>query len=201
MRTNYVLIDFESVQPASLVALEQEHFRVLAFVGANQAKVPFDVAAPLQRMGDKAQYIKISGNGPNALDFHVAFYIGELAAGEPGAYFHVISKDTGFDPLIKHLRARKIWAARSVSIEEIPFVKAGNTKSAEERAVLFFEKLQQPKVTRPRTEKTLSSALASFFQKQISDEEVAAVIAAMRRASFIDVLDGKITYGPMSDGG
>ena len=201
MRTNYVLIDFESVQPASLVALEQEHFRVLAFVGANQAKVPFDLAAALQRMGDKAQYIKIAGNGPNALDFHVAFYIGELAAGEPGAYFHVISKDTGFDPLIKHLRARKIWAARSVTIEEIPLVKAGNTKSPEERAVLFFEKLQQPKVTRPRTEKTLASALASFFQKQISDEEVAAVIAAMRRASFIDVLDGKITYGPMSDSG
>ena len=33
LRTNYVSIDFERVQPASWVALEQEHCRVLVFFG------------------------------------------------------------------------------------------------------------------------------------------------------------------------
>ena len=69
LRTNYVLIDFESVQPESLAALEHDHFKVLVFVGATQTKVSFKLASEMQRMGDKAEYIKIAGSGPNALDF------------------------------------------------------------------------------------------------------------------------------------
>ena len=90
MRTNYVLIDYESVQPTAMAILEQEHFKVLIFVGEKQAKVTFDVAAAMQRMGSKATYVKIAGTGPNALDFHIAFYIGQLAAAEPDAYFHIV---------------------------------------------------------------------------------------------------------------
>jgi hypothetical protein len=52
----------------------------------------------MQALGAKAQYVKISGNGSNALDFHIAFYIGHLGAVDPTAYFHIISKDAGFDP-------------------------------------------------------------------------------------------------------
>ena len=85
MRTNYVLIDYENVQPSALSVLEKEHFKVIVFVGASQVKVSFDVAAQLQRLGPSATYVKISGNGPNALDFHIAFYIGQLASVEPDA--------------------------------------------------------------------------------------------------------------------
>jgi len=114
MRTNHVLVDFENVQPASLMALVSEPaFKVLVFVGASQTKIPFEFAASMQALGDNASYVKISGNGSNALDFHVAYYIGRLAAGDPTAYFHIISRDTGFDPLITHLKAQKILAARS----------------------------------------------------------------------------------------
>jgi hypothetical protein len=37
MRINYVLIDFENVQPESLAVLQHEHFKVMVFVGTNQA--------------------------------------------------------------------------------------------------------------------------------------------------------------------
>ncbi len=87
VRTNFVLVDFESIQPDSLAALAPGHFKVLVFVGANQTKVSLELAAALQRMGDKAEYIKITGTGPNALDFHIAFYNGHLAAQDPTAYF------------------------------------------------------------------------------------------------------------------
>jgi hypothetical protein len=59
LRTNYVLIDYENVQPDGLSVLDQDHFKVLVFVGANQTKVTFESAAALQRMGSKAEYIKI----------------------------------------------------------------------------------------------------------------------------------------------
>jgi hypothetical protein len=194
VRTNIVLIDFESVQPSSLAALEHAHFRVIVFVGAAQTRVPIEIAAALQRMGPNAEYVQISGSGKNALDFHICFYIGQLAAQDPTAYFHVISKDGGFDPLIRHLKSRKIFCARSPGIDDIPLVKAGNRKSPGERAQLFMERLRQPKVTKPRAVKTLSGAIASYYHKQITDAEVEAVIAAMQKSGFISVAGGKVSY-------
>ena len=107
LRTNYVLIDYENVQPEVLPGLDADHFKVLLFVGANQAKLSFDIVSAMQRLGTRAEYIKIAGNGSNALDFHIAFYIGHLAAQDQTGYFHIISKDTGFDPLIQHLSRRR----------------------------------------------------------------------------------------------
>ena len=99
---NYVLIDFENVQPKNLEILSQHSFKIIVFVGENQTKLPFDLVAGIQEFGSDAKYVKISGNGKNALDFHVAYYIGKLAAEEPGAYFHIISKDTGLFYFISH---------------------------------------------------------------------------------------------------
>lgn len=194
MRTNYVLIDLESVQPETLTVLSQDHFKVIVFVGATQAKLPFELAVAMQRFGDRAEYVKIAGTGPNALDFHIAFYIGQLATQDPTPYFHIISKDTGFDPLIQHLKSKNIFSARSAKIDDIPLVKVGNKKSPEERAQMIIAKLQEPKVTRPRKEKTLSSAVAHFFQKQLTEQEVTAVIAELQRTGFLTVIEGKVSY-------
>lgn len=195
MRTNIVLIDFESVQPASLSALEQDHYRVIVFIGATQAKLPFEVVSAIQRMGERAQYVKITGAGPNALDFHIAFYMGEMSAQDPTAFFHIISKDTGFDPLIRHLKARHILAARSASIEEMPLVKSTPKKAAQERARIFAESLRQPKSTKPRTDATLARYISTYFQKHsLTSLEVAAVIAEMQRAGHLKVVEGKVAY-------
>lgn len=194
MRKNIVLIDFESVQPESLAALEHDHFKVFVFVGSTQTKISFEIASTLQRMGANAEYIKITGNGKNALDFHIAFYIGQLAVADPSAYFHIISKDGGFDPLVQHLKSKKLFAARSASIEGIPLVKSGNKKSVSEKAQQYVDKLKQPKTTKPRTIKTLSSAVASFFQKKLSEDEIADVVAEIQKSGLITVTEGKVFY-------
>lgn len=199
MRSNVVLIDFENVQPEAFGALAQDHFRVLVFVGANQTKLPFEVASSLQRLGSRAEYVKISGNGSNALDFHIAYYIGKLASEDPSAYFHIVSKDSGFDPLIQHLKAQKILAGRVKDISEIPLLKVSTRKSPEERAELVIEKLAQPKVTKPRTVKTLTSAIGSFFQKQLSDEEASEVVECLTQQGFIVLSGTKVTYANASD--
>lgn len=110
MKNNYILIDYENIQPKNLTILDGHEFKVIVFVGSNQAKIPFELASALQALGNNAEYVKAGGNGPNALDFHIAFYIGELAQRDPDGYFHIISKDAGFDPLIKHLKERRIFA-------------------------------------------------------------------------------------------
>ena len=104
MKNNYVLIDFENVAPENLDLLDQDWIRVYVFVGKNQTKLPFSVVKAIQKMGDRAQYVEMSGTGHNALDFHIAYYVGRLSANDKDAYFHIISNDQGFDPLIAHLK-------------------------------------------------------------------------------------------------
>lgn len=194
VKTNYVLIDYENVQPEAMAVLAQEHFKVIVFVGANQAKVTFEVASALQQMGDRAEYVKITGNGSNALDFHIAFYIGVLAGIEPDAYFHIVSKDTGFDPLIQHLKAKKILACRSKDVTDIPIVKAANSKSPAERVAVVIADLKRRGASRPRAVKTLSSTISGIFQKQISDQEVASLIAALQKQGVVTVNATKVSY-------
>ena len=194
LKTNYVLIDYENVQPEAMAVLNQDHFKVLVFVGASQAKVTFEVASALQQMGTRAEYIKITGNGSNALDFHIAFYIGVLAGIEPSAYFHIVSKDTGFDPLIQHLKTKKILASRSKDVTEIPIVKAACSKSPAERLEVVIADLQRRGASRPRTLKTLGSTINSIFQKALSEQEVEALLAALQKQGALTVTENKVAY-------
>ena len=139
LATHYVLIDFENVQPRNLELLTKHPFKVFVFVGANQTKVPFDLADSMQLLGNNARYIKISGNGQNALDFHIAYYVGELAAKDPDAHFHVISKDKGFDQLIKHLNSRQIRIQREKDLAEIPLLRVSNKTSSDEKIAAIVE--------------------------------------------------------------
>jgi len=195
-----VLVDLENVQPESLAQLAQEHFKVLVFVGANQTKLPFELAASLQQMGSRAEYIKISGNGSNALDFHIAYYIGLLSASDATAYFHIISKDAGFDPLIQHLKTKKVLAGRVKAVTDIPLVKASNSKSPAERLEVVVAKLRRLKASKPRTVSTLKSTIASLFQKQLSDQEVESIVQSLVTEELLSVSGTKVSYSLPSDG-
>ncbi|MCY2965588.1 MAG: PIN domain-containing protein [Planctomycetota bacterium] len=120
MNAIHVLIDFESVQPEALAQMVPEKFHVSVFVGANQAKLSYEFAAAMQELGSRGQYVKISGVGMNALDFHIAYYIGRITIADPAAAIYIVSRDTGFDPLIQHLLSKRIKAKRFESVYEIP---------------------------------------------------------------------------------
>ncbi len=123
MKTHYILIDYENVQTKSLSVLQgapSQAFRIMVFVGANQSKLPVALVSSMQGFGDKAQYVRITGSGRNALDFHIACYLGMLTERDPGGIFHVISKDTGYDQLIRHLKEKKINATRRKGLVRNP---------------------------------------------------------------------------------
>lgn len=195
MRTNYALIDLENVKPASFDALDHDHFRVMVFVGSNQAKVSFDFANSLQRLGSKAEYIQITGNGPNALDFHIAYYIGRLTIEDPAGYFHIVSKDAGFDPLIAHLKAQKISAGRARSIDEIPAVKSANSTSLAARIEVVLSRLNHLKSAKPRRVKTLSSTVTSLFPEPLTERDVTELLKELERRGTIAIHEGKVSYG------
>lgn len=124
MKINFVMVDFENVQPRNMGLLKGGPFRIKVFLGASQGKITLEMAQALQTFGDDAEYIQVVGSGKDALDFHIAFYIGRLSAQHPEASFSIISRDTGFDPLIKHLKAMHIECKRSASVADIPHIKS-----------------------------------------------------------------------------
>ena len=213
-----MLIDYESVQPKDLSALKHDHFRVIVFVGAHQNKIPFDTAAALQQMGSNVEYVKVSGIGPNALDFHIAFYIGQLAGKNPEASFHVVSKDTGFDPLLSHLKTRKIHALRVRTVGDISLlkagnakptpekikagnakptpkrIKAGNAKSTPDRIAVIIGDLRKRGASKPRTVTTLTSTIRALFLKQLTPNEISALMTALQERGYVSVAGSKVSY-------
>jgi hypothetical protein len=190
VRTNFVLIDSENVKPEHIERLKHEHFRVVVFVGANLKRLDFPIVNAVQSLGANGSYIQISSHGPNALDFHIAYYIGKLSTAYPDACFHIISKDTGFDPLIRYLKDQKIFCSRSASVIDIPLVKATDKLPPKQRAADFYEKRIASSKARPATVRALQSTILSHFHKTLSGEEVAEVLEALTAAGYI-VVDGK----------
>jgi hypothetical protein len=209
LRTQYILIDYENVQPKSLSGLDGQQFKVFVFVGPAQKKIDIDVASALQRIGANAEYIRTSGGGKNALDFHIAFYMGELAARDPTASFHVISKDTGFDPLIQHLKDRNVSAVRSADFAQmqpakganakVTNAKVTNAKGPAERIASAVANLRQRGKARPGTLRTLSGTLRTIFQNQLSDEDLGVLLEELKAKNFITVSGTKVSYSLPSD--
>lgn len=52
----------------------------------------------LPAVGVRAECVRVSAPRKNALDFHIALHLVQLALREPEACFHIISRDSGFDP-------------------------------------------------------------------------------------------------------
>jgi hypothetical protein len=194
LKTNFVLVDFENVQPKNVALLNGGPFKIKVFLGATQAKIPLEMARALQAFGPNAEYIQIDGTGSNALDFHIAYYIGRLAAETPDACFYVISKDTGFDPLIKHLKVQGISCQRSKSLADISLVKIANSQSISERVDAVIKNLEKRTTGKPRTLKTLRSTIKAFFVNQLADEELDGLIEQLTKRGAIKVADGKVFY-------
>lgn len=194
MPTNYVLIDYENVHPKNLRILANHPFKVFVFVGANQAKVPFELAEAMQELGENAKYIRISGNGNNALDFHIAFYIGELASLDSKAYFHIISKDTGFDPLIKHLKVRNIRVQREKDLAEIPILQISNSTSSDEKIKAIVKNLSGRGQSRPRKVKTLANTINTLFTKKLEEQELLSLVKQLQEQKYIVVNGNNVSY-------
>ena len=193
-RTNFVLVDFENVQPKDIGLLKDGPFKVKVFLGPNQARIPVSLAAALQSLGESAEYIILETAGNNALDFHIAYYIGALSAIEPTAFFHIISKDSGFDPLLKYLKGKKIFAQRSTCIADIPYFKPSLPVAPEAQVEAVIADLVRRKSSKPRTQKTLLSTLHALFKKELSEQQLSTLFSELCKRGIVKVEGSKVSY-------
>lgn len=101
----YVMVDYENVQPSisHFITHPQTHF--IIFVGHQQDKIHYEIVSMLQSIGNRAEYVKIHGTGSNALDLHIAFFVGKIIQNNSMASFIIIFNDKGYDPLISYLKS------------------------------------------------------------------------------------------------
>ena len=116
--TKHLLVDLENVRPSAAAVADWmgAEGKAWIFYGPHQHKS----LPSFRAMGDDVTLIPISRPGANSLDFHLIFYLGYLAAGNPKSEFKVLTKDTGYDPAIEHARilefdVKRIDALSSVS--------------------------------------------------------------------------------------
>ena len=200
MSKHYILIDYENVQTKSLSVLQgapNQSFRIMVFVGASQSKLPIELVSSMQGFGDKAQYVRITGSGRNALDFHIAYYLGALTESDPHGIFHVISKDTGYDQLIKHLKGKKINAARRKDLFEIPWLSSANKKPANEQISAIVKNLSARGNSRPRKVKTLKNSINSLFGNKLGPGQIDNLVKDLQEQGFIAIKQENITYRNM----
>ena len=174
----YLFVDFENIQKFDL-ALLPEGFAVTIFVGSAQKSIPTEMVQSAQAFGTNLEWLKVEGGCSNALDFHLTFYLGGLMALSPQTPCYILSKDSGFDPLLRHLKQKGLCCRRISSLLELQTALESKPKTKiNADALSNYERVVKslkPENPKPRSRKTLENYIAAAFQKQISEAEARAI--------------------------
>ena len=185
-----MLVDLENIQRFDL-GKAPPNARIKIFVGQTQSKLPTALVRQAQALGSRLQWVTIDGNGPNALDFHIACHLGEGICKYPKAEFVIFSNDKGFDPLVRHLVARGLKCRRDDQARATPAPRAPLPAHAQAVADLLK---RSEKNKRPRKRATLHNYLATHFNKKLTGEEIKKAVEHLLEAGLIAGTEAAVTY-------
>ena len=191
MTQELLLVDFENVQQVNLSRLDDSTI-VIIFVGASQKAIPIELVTSAQRLGARVEWQKVEGSGSNALDFHIACHLGRVLEKSPELHCIVLSKDKGFDPLLRQLNKLGLKCKRINSLLELDPKSALVDDPSYKRVVDVLAKSE--KKTRPRKLKTLSQHISSIFQKNIAQKDVDRIIDMLFANKMISETNNTISY-------
>ena len=188
---NIILIDYENLQVKNLDDVYCLDADVYVFRGPTQNKLPAELIESAQKFGSRITWIKTSRQGHNALDFHIAYFVGQIVQSDSKVFFHIVSKDDGFDALIDFMKERKLFIDRVESIDDIPLVK--KMKAIESNPVAFI-KDRILNVSSPSRLKTLRTAIAKWLEKD-KEKLINGIVESLKKEKFLEIdAQGKVTY-------
>ena len=205
--THWLLVDYENIQPVFRPGGLTDT-RIVVFHGAQQRDAPAKLKSQLSAID--AEFVRCAKTGKNALDFHLTYYLGHLAAQHPKDDFHVLSKDKGYDPLIEHLRTRGSDVRR---LENSPSFTSKSPPSSHRKpsapngvaatkseaagqlpAVATVRKALQSAQNRPRNTARMRNWINSRFNKDLSDAAFAALLNNLTRRKVIFLQGDSVLY-------
>lgn len=212
-----LFVDYENVPKVDLGGLPGDVV-VPFFFGASQRTVPTAFLKEALKLGERFVPIDIEGQGKNALDFHIAFYLGEYLKASPDADCVILSRDKGFDPLVRHLTGRGFKVRRVGALADAfapvasPPARARGRRSAAakppadaraeadhtlrhpyfDRAV---EKLRRmPARNLPQRRKALAATLHSAFARKLDASEIERLIDSLILAGHVRLAGSTLSY-------
>lgn len=221
---NHVFVDLENVKSIDATVLGGKHLRLYLFLGPQNKKLDVEVVEKLLENAQAVQLIRIATVGKNALDFVLAYHLGQAVLADPKGYFHIVSKDTGFDALVDLLKSRHVKVKRHMDWSTLNFQsptkpaavpppavtaskapvssqspvasKAAATPSLSSGATKVIENLKKlPKPKRPKKEKSLIAHAKPLCGKDVSEAAISKVLGEMKKAKLITVDDkGAVSY-------
>jgi len=199
-RTNHVFVDFENVNDVDHSVIGSKATSVTLFLGAKNTKLDVTLVEKLLEHAASVQLVRLTSSGKNALDFTLAYYVGRAAITDPTGYFHIISKDAGFDPLIQHLKSRHIRARRHNDFTDLNFTGTPKPVIAppappSDSMTKVLEHLRKNSSARPKKKKTLGGHLLNHLGKNTTEEEVTILIEELIKAGHLNIGDkGTVSY-------
>jgi hypothetical protein len=147
----------------------------------------------------------------------LAYYVGQAVAADSTGFFHIISRDAGYDPLIEHLRSKHIRARRHDDFTSLTFTGPAKPQAAttpvlvpkrklqsqpeaqpsalDGRETQVLEHLRKPTTSRPRSEKKLVSYLVAYLGRGMTEVEALGLIKYLSQAGHLAIDEkGQVTY-------
>lgn len=195
MKQNYLLVDYENLSTIDLSILQAD-MKVVLFLGET-SKIKADYLNKIIKKGNRIELIKISGSGHNAVDFHIAWFIGACSEREPGASFSILSRDTGYDPLIKFLSSMGIQCSRvdgtGAAPESVTLPKDSKETEVDKKVESIKKQLiKSGKDKRPKTAKRFEAFVKSHGK--YDEKTVTAIINRMFAGNLIAIQGDNIQY-------
>lgn len=179
-RTQYIFIDYENVHESDLSRVIGKAVRVFIIIGTRHTKLPTSLFLFAQDHPEQLRIIQTPVDGRNALDFVLTLELGRVIAADPEGSFHIVSKDTDFDSVIRHLKSETRIIARNSSLAEIPALR-----TTEERLARLKVELADATKSRPSTRKTLENKIKSAFENKAEPEFIEKTIKTLVQGGIL----------------
>ncbi len=189
-RTQYIFIDYENVCESDLSRVTDKPVRVFMIIGTKHKKLPTSLFLFAQDHPEQLRIIQTPVDGRNALDFVLTLELGRMIATDPGGYFHIVSKDTDFDSVVRHLKGETKLIARHTSLAEIPALR-----TPEERISRIKAELEDTSKSRPTTRKTLENKIQSAFENKAEPDFIEKTLRSFVQSGILDFTENdKVNY-------
>ena len=130
-KQNHVFVDFENVHQIESGVIGDTSVTFTLLLGAKQKKLDVALVEQLMAHASSVRLVRLSSSGRNALDFALAYYLGQAVAADPAGTFHIVAKDKGYDPLVAHLRTRQVQVHRHEDFSSLTFRGTGMPRAEE----------------------------------------------------------------------
>ena len=169
------LVDYENVSASALKGLENltQSDTVYIFYTENADRLTFDAHRRLLESSAVLRYFKVETGTKNALDFQLVTFLGYLIHDAKAEAYYIISKDNGFDSVLK------FWNGQGVKVLRIAKLDVENTCQENEELNKKLQELLAEEtevrlvmgmIQKYKTKQGLNNALMKQFDNKKTSE-------------------------------